>query len=133
MNQKKTLILTEGVIPYLSNDDVKSLADSLYSYPNFKYWITEYYSPEILDFLRTPKRLSQMENAPFLFYPQNWIEFLKNSGWSEVETKYFGIESPKVGRTPPIPGWLKHDNTCSDKTKIDLIKSYLGYTLFNRS
>ena len=120
------LILSEGVLPYLSNDYAKSLADALKSFDNFSYWITEYYSPEILNFLRTPKRIKQMKNAPFQFYPENWFKFFKDSGWNEVETKYFGIESDKIGRTPPIPSWVKNDIN-----KINYIKYFLGYSLYS--
>lgn len=129
---KKVLILTEGVVPYLSNSDAKSLADSLHAHQNFCYWISEYYSPEILEFLRTPKRISQMKNAPFLFYPDNWFNFFKKSGWIEIETKYFGLESDKLGRTPPTPGWLKLTNNLSQE-KINSVKKYLGYSLYKRT
>lgn len=124
----RVLILSEGVVPYLTNEEVKSLADSLVQYKKFEYWITEYYSPEILDFLRTPKRLKQMINSPFKFYPENWFHFFKNSGWIEKETKYFGIEADKYGRTPPTPGWLKTDLTNTEKQNS--IKYYLGYTIY---
>ncbi|MBC7712974.1 MAG: class I SAM-dependent methyltransferase [Rhizobacter sp.] len=119
---KNVLVLTEGVIPYLSNTDAKSLAGSLHSYKNFRYWITEYYSPEILEFLRTPKRLKQMENAPFLFYPSNWFEFFKEAGWKNIETKYFGEESERLGRTQPTMGKLSNEK----------VKRYLGYSIYER-
>lgn len=125
---QNVLILTEGVIPYLSNEEAHSLASSLYQYENFRHWITEYYSPEILKFLRTPKRLQQMRNAPFLFYPESWFGFFENIGWKEVQTKYFGVESLQLGRTPPTPGWLKKDNA-----SVELVKYFLGYTVFDRN
>lgn len=126
---KKVLILTEGVVPYLTNDEAKDLALDLHSNSNFHYWITEYYSPEILEFLRTPKRLKQMENSPFQFYPEDWFGFYNEHGWEIIETQYFGIESEKLGRTPPTPGWLKR---AADKGKIESVKKYLGYTLYRR-
>lgn len=126
---KNVLVITEGVIPYLSNEDARSLADALKKHHNFGHWITEYYSPEILKFLRTPKRLTQMRNAPFLFYPENWFDFFKQSGWLEQETKYFGVESEKLGRTPPTPGWLKNLDSANEAAK-NLVKYYLGYSIY---
>ncbi len=128
---KKVLILTEGVIPYLSNHDVRLLAQELHSFYNFEYWITEYYSPEILSFLRTPKRIKQMKNAPFLFYPDHWFNFFLEQGWKEEMTKYFGIESEKIGRTPPTPGWLKQKE--NSKQLEELVKFYLGYTIYSKT
>jgi methyltransferase (TIGR00027 family) len=126
---KNVLVITEGVIPYLSNEDARSLADALKKHHNFVHWITEYYSPEILKFLRTPKRLTQMRNAPFLFYPDNWFDFFKQSGWDIQDTKYFGVESEKLGRTPPTPGWLKSLDASDESTK-NLVKYYLGYSIY---
>jgi methyltransferase (TIGR00027 family) len=125
---KNVLIITEGVVPYLSNEDAESLASELYKHSNFSFWISEYYSPEILKFLRTPKRIQQMKNAPFLFYPENWFGFFKQCGWNELITKYFGVESDKLGRTPPTPGWLKNDQ----EDQKEAVKTYLGYTIFER-
>lgn len=132
VKSQKVLVITEGVIPYLSNHDVKSLADSLFQQKNFCYWITEYYSLEILNFLRTPKRMEQMKNAPFLFYPENWFEFFNNCGWYEESTKYLAIESQKLGRTPPTPGWIKEQDRHDAKLKIDMIKHFLGFSILSR-
>lgn len=123
------LVITEGVVPYLSNDDAHSLVSALKKHEQFKFWITEYYSPEILKFLRTPKRLDQMKNAPFLFYPENWFMFFKERGWNEVTTKFFGIESRKHGRTPPTPGWLKSSGLNQNEIE-ETIKKYLGYSIY---
>ena len=128
---KNILVITEGVIPYLSNIEARSLADALKKHTNFTHWITEYYSPEILKFLRTPKRLTQMKNSPFLFYPEDWFLFFKESGWEILDTKYFGVESEKLGRTPPTPGWLK-TGTHDEATK-NLVKYYLGYSIYKNA
>jgi methyltransferase (TIGR00027 family) len=133
LTSKKTLIITEGVIPYLSNEEAQSLAQSLYKHKNFEYWITEYYSPEILQLLRTKKRIEQMENSPFLFYPDDWFKFFNNEGWVDLTTKYFGEESIKNGRTPPTPGWVKAQGLEKDKKTLTLLNKYLGYTLYQRT
>ena len=130
---KNVLILTEGVVPYLTNEEAQSLSESLYKQANFKFWITEYYSPEILKFLRTAKRIQQMRNAPFLFYPDDWFQFFKNIGWREVQTKYFGVESEKLGRTPPTPGWAKADGEEKEKNNKNLMKYFLGYTIYHHA
>lgn len=126
---KNVLILTEGVIPYLSNEEAKSLAKELHSHKNFNHWITEYYSPEILKFLRTPKRLDQMKNAPFQFYPDDWFGFFLENGWAVNTTKYFGEESSRLGRTPPTPGWMKNNNHEMDHQSV---KKFLGYSIYSR-
>jgi methyltransferase (TIGR00027 family) len=137
IRSKKVLVITEGVIPYLSNIDAQALASDLFLQENFLFWITEYYSPEILKFLRTPKRLKQMENAPFLFYPEDWFGFFKKLGWDQFETKYFGVESEKLGRMPPVPGWSKESDQVNNKKDMrevqQNVKRYLGYSILKKS
>jgi methyltransferase (TIGR00027 family) len=41
----KVLVLTERVIPYLSTDEVGSLADDLKAQSTFRYWVIDYLSP----------------------------------------------------------------------------------------
>lgn len=126
---KNVLVITEGVVPYLSNEEAAELAQALHGQSSFSYWITEYYSPEILKFLRTPKRLKQMEKAPFLFYPDNWYDFFKNYGWDQFQTKYFGIESESLGRMAPTPGWLK---ASPEESAAESVKKYLGYSILKK-
>lgn len=128
VSSQKVLVMTEGVVPYLSNEEAAQLADDLFRMKNFEYWITEYYSPEILQFLRTPKRLKQMEKAPFLFYPDDWFGFFNKHGWDQLQTKYFGIESERCGRMAPVPGWLKED----DASAKEQVKRFLGYSILRK-
>lgn len=39
---QKALIITEGVIPYLTNEQAKDLAQDLFEIPTFEYWIQDY-------------------------------------------------------------------------------------------
>lgn len=45
---KKLLILTEGVVPYLSIEEAASLADDLEALDKACYWIVDYFSPELI-------------------------------------------------------------------------------------
>ncbi len=47
---KKLLILTEGVVSYLSVEDVASLADDLRALDRVEGWIVEYFSSELANF-----------------------------------------------------------------------------------
>jgi methyltransferase (TIGR00027 family) len=102
---RKAVILTEGVTPYLSNDDVAALADAIRDQPNFAYWITDYNSPELVKMLNNPRRKREMKNAPFLFNPPDWFEFYKEHGWKPRELRYIGDESGRLGRPMPLP-WI---------------------------
>jgi methyltransferase (TIGR00027 family) len=100
----KVLILTEGVIPYLSEQNVAELADDLRAHKNFAFWIVDYFAPEVMKFIKR-RRKTQMKNAPFLFMPADWKGFFAQHGWRPRETRYLSEESKRLGR--PIPQtWL---------------------------
>ncbi len=49
---RKMLILTEGVVPYLTNEDVGALADELRALDHAAYWIVDFFSPGIVETAR---------------------------------------------------------------------------------
>jgi methyltransferase (TIGR00027 family) len=104
---KNILVLTEGVTPYLSNDETADLAKDLRAQSHFKLWITDYVSHAALKHMRSPKRKKLMEKAPFKFDPADWFAFFKSHGWEPNELRYLGEESEKLGRSTPVPFWAK--------------------------
>ena len=103
----KVLFITEGVIPYLTEADVAALAADLRSLVPRAFWITEYMAPSIYYHLRNPKRMRRMKNAPFQFFPNDWLRFFSDRGWAARSIRYLGEESTKLGRPQPLPWWSK--------------------------
>src|SRR4051812_46162405 len=65
----KVLVLTEGVLPYLTPEAVAELAAELHAMTNVQFWIAEYFSRESYRYINNPHRLKKMRNTPFLFFP----------------------------------------------------------------
>lgn len=99
------LVLTEGVIPYLSETDVQTLAEDLRAHKNFRGWIAEYLAPQVYRHFQRGKRRREMKNAPFRFFPKDWFDFFSQSGWLPQETRYLAIEGEKLHRPFPMPFW----------------------------
>jgi methyltransferase (TIGR00027 family) len=79
-NSKVALVITEGVIPYLTNEDAGSLADDLASVKNFKFWIQDYNEGNMRR--RVPRSWKRkLKSAPFKFKAKSWFEFFGNHGW----------------------------------------------------
>jgi methyltransferase (TIGR00027 family) len=95
------LLIAEGVIPYLSNDEVASLARDLWSFPSFRHWI--------LDFDNAGKRrmprgwARKLQAAPFLFSVDDWFEFFKQAGWRPRKVIASAEESERINRPFPFP------------------------------
>jgi methyltransferase (TIGR00027 family) len=104
---RNVAVLTEGVIPYLTEEQVGSLADALRAEPAFRFWIAEYYAPEVYRHLRAPARARAMRNAPFRFFPADWFAFFARHGWVPHVTRYLPEEGAKAGRPMPIPLWAR--------------------------
>ena len=100
------LVLTEGVVPYLSEADVAELADDLRQADKVRFWITDYFSPEAIKFGAKLRRRF-MRNAPFQFAPKDWFGFFAAHGWKASEIRYISEEAERLGRPIPLPLWLK--------------------------
>ncbi len=126
---RKALILTEGVIPYLSPEQVASLAESLKRQPSFRFWILDYYSARVVKFFQSKKWMRQMRNAPFLFYPEEWFEFFSKHGWKARETRYFGEKSLELGRAMPMPWWARILMVFAPERERKVQRKFMGYSL----
>lgn len=111
----RILVLTEGVILYLEERQVASLADDLRSLAKVDGWIVDYVSRESLAYRERAgvKRLT--EQARFRFEPANWLDFFAAHGWRVREIRYLPREGVSLGRRPPLP------------RRIRLIVSLLGW------
>ncbi len=99
---KKMLVLTEGVVPYLTLEDGGALADDLRKLEHTAYWIVDYFSRDLLK--QRERMLSgRLKNAPFKFNPDDWFGFFEQHGWRATEVRYLGDEGERIGRAIQLP------------------------------
>ncbi|QAY96227.1 SAM-dependent methyltransferase [Methylovirgula ligni] len=99
---KNILVLTEGVLPYLSNEAVGALADDLHRQSNVRFWIADYMSSQALRFRRRFSR-RHLRNAAFKFAPDDWFAFFDSRGWQCSDMHYYLEEATKVHRPLHLP------------------------------
>jgi methyltransferase (TIGR00027 family) len=104
---KKMAILTEGVIPYLTEEQVGSLADDLRMLGHAPYWIAEYHSPETVKYRKRSALARRLQNAPFQFDPKDWFGFFREHGWRPREIRYLMDETVRRNRTTDFPLWMR--------------------------
>lgn len=129
---KKVLIITEGVIPYLSPEQVTELSNDLAAQQRFTYWITEYFHPHVYGYLKKTALQLKLKNAPFKFYPDDWFGYFKELGWIEKETRYVGEIAVEFNRKPPMPKLVGLILPFMPKWLKEKLLRMSGYVIFKR-
>jgi methyltransferase (TIGR00027 family) len=82
---KNVLVITEGLLVYLSPEEVLALGNDLGAQPSFRDWIVEVISPGLLQMLQ--KNLGALGEAgsPLKFGPSEGPDFFTACGWKPVE------------------------------------------------
>lgn len=103
---KKLLVLTEGVTPYLSEEEVASLATELRGLDHAAFWVLDYYAPLSMKY-RPRRMLKVMQKAPFKFFPDDWFAFFERTGWRAREMRYLSEEAERRQRPIKTPLWMQ--------------------------
>jgi len=126
------IMLTEGVIPYLSEESVSGLAGAIHRQSNFKLWICEYYAPEIYPRFQDKRFKAMLGEAPFQFFPSNWFEFFKNCGWNQKEVTYLYDVAKQNRRNFPLPWWASLMKLVFGEKMMSRIRKMSTYVVFER-
>ena len=84
---RKALIITEGLIIYLTADEVSALAQDLAASPSFHSWILDIASPGLLRMLQKRMAAQLNQAAPFKFAPVEGPDFFLRHGWKPVDVR----------------------------------------------
>ncbi|TXH76280.1 MAG: class I SAM-dependent methyltransferase [Lysobacteraceae bacterium] len=95
-----TLVITEGLLIYLDEDDVRALTRDLIEIARARWWTADLASPALLKIMakRWAKTL-QAGNAPFRFGPRENIDFFAPFGWRRAALYSLWDESIRYRRT----------------------------------
>jgi len=97
----RILILTEGLLIYLSAEEVAALAEDLAGSSHFQCWIMDLASPGLLRMMQrtTGRQLSEV-GAPFKFGPAEGPAFFLPHGWEPIEVKGLLKTATRFKRPP---------------------------------
>ena len=130
---KKLLILTEGVVPYLSLEEAGSLADDLKVMPHARYWVLDYLSAEVMNFREKSEISKKTKNAPFRFKLTDWFGFFNEHGWRMKEMRYLAEEGERLKRQPRVPlpllTVIKLRRIFASKERREALKRLAGYAM----
>ena len=85
---RKALIITEGLLIYLSADQAAGLSHDLAAQNSFRRWVFDLQSPALLA-MATDKMGAALtgSGAKFQFAPEEGEEFFERLGWKHLESK----------------------------------------------
>jgi methyltransferase (TIGR00027 family) len=100
---KRGVVLTEGLLIYLSEEQVAKFAEDLSGIASLQRWILDLHSPRLLAMMQrnTGKALEKV-GAPFKFAPPEGPDFFRPHGWTPVQVEGMLDTAARFRRPPPL-------------------------------
>jgi methyltransferase (TIGR00027 family) len=97
---KNALIITEGLLIYLTPEAVGELASDLAAVLTFRSWINDVASPGLMRMLKKRMASHLSQAAPFKFAPEEGPAFFARFGWKPAEVQSLLKNAAKLKRLP---------------------------------
>jgi len=98
---RDTLVVTEGLLVYLSTEQVGSLATDLAACPSFRAWLTDLMSPALMRIVQKDwGRALREAGAPLRFAPDAGPAFFAPFGWEAAEVRAAMSTAGQLKRLP---------------------------------
>jgi methyltransferase (TIGR00027 family) len=131
---RTALVVTEGLLIYLTEAQVTSLARALHRQPSIRWWISDMANPMLLQIMtRMWGKKVEAARAPFRFAPADSAAFFAPLGWREIEFRSGMEEARRLGRQMKfmwlwrILAWLNRPS------RRKAIQKLSGYAMFERT
>ena len=95
----RALVLSEGLLVYLTPEEVAALAADLHAQPSFQEWMIDLASPQLLKRMKRMWGKNLPASAPFRFAPQEGTDFFLPYGWREAQYRSLWEEAVRLNRT----------------------------------
>jgi O-methyltransferase involved in polyketide biosynthesis len=94
-----SLVITEGILVYLSNDEAASLARAILDNPAVRYWIQDYDNAGSRPLPRGWEK--KLRAAPFRLQAPDWFGFFEQCGWKPLTIITSADEAKRIHRPYP--------------------------------
>jgi methyltransferase (TIGR00027 family) len=96
---KKALVITEGLVIYLTAEAVGELAKGLAGMPAFGCWVLDIASPALIR-MAQKHMARQLNQTPFKFAPEGGPAFFTRFGWKPVDIQSMLRNALRLKRLP---------------------------------
>jgi methyltransferase (TIGR00027 family) len=98
---RRALVVSEGLLVYLSEEEVGSLATDLAAIPTFERWAVDFPSPALLKMMEQGLgKVVRDAGAPFKFAPPDGPDFFRRYGWHPVAVESMLKTAGRLNRLP---------------------------------
>jgi len=98
---RRVLVCAEGLLPYLDTSSVESLAVDLHAQPGFTWWLVDFLSPTIVEYMKRTWAKTLRGGAEIRFAPPEGLDFFARLGWRAEEIRWLMDDAARLGREPP--------------------------------
>ena len=103
---RQVLVVTEGLLIYLTHDDVAALAEDLHATPHFRWWIADFLTSELLEWLlKRQFKTFATGSVRMHFAPPGGVAYFERFGWRPHTVRKMTVESRRLKRQMPR-AWL---------------------------
>jgi len=97
----RALVITEGLLVYLEDAQVRALSADLFAQTKVRTWILDIASPGVLRLMQSGMG-AQLHNAPMKFGPPNGVAYFESMGWSVAEVHSIFHAAARFRRLPRL-------------------------------
>jgi methyltransferase (TIGR00027 family) len=130
---QRALVISEGLLIYLTPEQVTTLASALHAQEAFKWWVIDIAHPQLMKMMnRMWGKSVQNGNAPFLFAPEEGTDYFLQSGWREAEFRGNMDEAERLNRQMSGAWFWKLFSIFYSKKTKEVFRKFAGTVLLER-
>jgi methyltransferase (TIGR00027 family) len=130
---RRALVVSEGLLIYLTAEQVGALAASLHAAPSFRWWLFDLSNPLLLRLMkRTWGERTDEGNASFLFAPAEGPEFFRPFGWRMSRFRSGMEEARRLGREMRFGWFWRFVNRLLPAKRRENVRRMFGFVLLER-
>jgi len=131
---RTALVVTEGLLIYLGEEDVTALAQALHAQRSIKWWITDLATPVLLQLMtRMWGKNVDAGRAPFRFGPEDSAAFFAPLGWRRIEFRSGMEEAKRLDREMSLMWLWRFLSYLGRPSRRRAMKKMSGYAMFERT
>jgi len=126
-------VVTEGLLIYLTDEQVAALASELHTQQSFRWWLFDLASPRLLAMLsKSWGKTLERGNAPFRFAPPNGTAFFQRYGWRELSYRSALEEAQRLRREMRMMWLWRFLSRISPPEQQEQVRRMSGYVVLER-